>query len=479
MSQRFPLIARLPRDSRSHIAGSGRRRLAGFVPRLPGAAGRVFLAAVILGAAGVETASPNGAGDEIPLTVGRSVVLDHPDEISRIAITDPTVADAVPISTREVLINAKAAGVSSLILWSRSGERNFSTISVTTNIEQIQEHLQAAFPGEDILVTASRGVVTLDGKVSRPGVVDRAVAMVTGANAGTVVNNLVLPPAPPERQILLKVRFAELQRTAMSEFGVNILSTGAANTPGAVGTGQFSPPRVDRVRGVIGGSLEGTSSEFTLSDILNVFAFRPDLNLGVLIKALQSKSLIEILAEPNVVTTSGKEARFLVGGEFPVPILQGGAGAGAVTVQFREFGIRIIFLPELTPNGSIKMQVTPEVSALDFANAVTFSGFLIPALSTRRIETHVELLPGQSFAIGGLIDNRVSETINRIPGLGHIPLLGKLFRSRSMQKNNTELLVFVTPEFPEPYEPGEERPDIPRPLDFLPPDADGELKFKN
>ena len=178
------------------------------------------------------------------------------------------------------------------------------------------------------------------------------------------------------------------------------------------------------------------------------------------------------------MTTSGKEARFLVGGEFPVPILQGGAGAGAVTIQFREFGVRIIFLPELTANGSIKMQVTPEVSALDFANAVTFSGFLIPALSTRRIETEVELMPGQSFAIGGLIDNRVSETINRVPGLGHIPLLGKIFRSRSKQKNNTELLVFVTPEFPEPYEPGEEWPDVPRPVDFLPPVTEGELKFK-
>ena len=412
------------------------------------------------------------------MTVGRSVVLDHPDEIARIAITDPSVADAVPISTREVLINAKAAGVTSLILWSRSGERNFFNVSVTTNIEQIQQHLQAAFPGEDILVTASRGVVTLDGKVSGPDIADRAVAMVIGANAGTVVNNLEIPPPPPERQILLKVRFAELQRTAMGEFGLNLLSTGAANTPAAITTGQFGPPSVATVQGIIGAPLEGFSSEFTLNDILNVFAFRPDLNLGVLIKALQSKSLIEVLAEPNVMTTSGKEARFLVGGEFPVPILQGGAGAGAVTIQFREFGVRILFLPELTPNGSIKMKVTPEVSALDFANAVTFSGFLIPALSTRRIETYVELMPGQSFAIGGLIDNRVNETINRVPGLGHIPLLGKIFRSRSKQKNNTELLVFVTPEFPEPYEPGEEQPDVPRPLDFMPPVTEDEMKFK-
>jgi pilus assembly protein CpaC len=194
---------------------------------------------------------------------------------------------------------------------------------------------------------------------------------------------------------------------------------------------------------------------------------------------LQSKSLIEILAEPNLVATSGKEARFLVGGEFPIPILQGGAGAGAVTIQFREFGIRIEFLPQMTESGSIKMQITPEVSALDFANAVTFSGFLIPALSTRRIQTDVELMPGQSFVIGGLIDNRVQETINRVPGLGHIPLLGKIFRSRLRSKNNTELLVLVTPEFPEVYEAGSELPEIPMPVDFLPPVTEDWIKWKN
>jgi len=419
----------------------------------------------------------NGAGDEIPLVVGRSVVLDHPDDITRISITDPNIADAVPISTKEILLNAKAPGVSTLIIWSKSGERNFFSISVTPNLEQVQDHLKVAFPGEDIRVTGSRGVITLDGRVSGPEVIDRAIAMVSGAGGGAIVNNLVLPPPPPERQIMIKVRFAELQRNAGSEFAANILSTGALNTPGAISTQQFGPPSGSSISGSIGGPLEGTSTNFGVADLLNIFAFRPDLNLGILIKALQSKNLIEILAEPNLITTSGKEARFLVGGEFPIPVLQGGAGAGAVTIQFREFGIRIEFLPIMTENGSIKMQITPEVSALDFANAVTFSGFLIPALSTRRIQTEVELMPGQSFAIGGLIDNRVTETINRVPGLGHIPLLGKIFRSRVHDKSNTELLVLVTPEFPEVYEAGDERPDVPRPIDFLPPVKEDEMKW--
>ena len=424
-------------------------------------------------------AAPNGGGDEIPLTVGRSVVLDHPDEVTRISITDPNIADAVPISTREILLNAKSPGVSTLIVWSKSGERNFFSINVTPNLEQIQEHLAMAFPGEDIRVNSSRGVTTLDGRVSGPDIVDRAVAMVSGAGGGAVVNNLILPPPPPDRQILIKVRFAELQRSATSDFAVNLISTGAGNTPAAVTTQQFSPPRVQNIEGSIGAPIEGTATTFQVTDILNVFAFRPDLNLGAFIKALQSKSLIEILAEPNLVATSGKEARFLVGGEFPIPILQGGAGAGAVTIQFREFGIRIEFLPQMTESGSIKMQITPEVSALDFANAVTFSGFLIPALSTRRIQTDVELMPGQSFVIGGLIDNRVQETINRVPGLGHIPLLGKIFRSRLRSKNNTELLVLVTPEFPEVYEAGSELPEIPMPVDFLPPVTEDWIKWKN
>ena len=185
----------------------------------------------------------NGAGDEIPLAVGRSVVLDHPDDITRISITDPAIADAVPISTKEILINAKAPGVSTLIIWSKSGERNFFSISVTPNLEQVQDHLRAAFPGEDIRVTGSKGVITLDGRVSGPDVVDRAIAMVTGAGGGSIVNNLVLPPPPPERQIMIKVRFAELQRNAGSEFAANILSTGALNTPAAISTQQFGPPR--------------------------------------------------------------------------------------------------------------------------------------------------------------------------------------------------------------------------------------------
>jgi pilus assembly protein CpaC len=271
-----------------------------------------------------------------------------------------------------------------------------------------------------------------------------------------------LPVAPVERQIVLKVRFVELDRTRIQQLGVNIVSTGAGNTIGRITTGQFSGGDINAVGA-------GIPSRVTITDALNVFAFRPDLNLAAFIRALQQESLLQILAEPNLVTTNGKEASFLVGGEFPVPILQGGGNAGAVTIQFREFGIRLTFNPTITESNTIKMYVKPEVSALDSANGVNLSGFFIPALSTRRMETNIELGEGQSFIIGGLIDDRFTETLAKTPGLANIPLLGVLFKSREQKRNRTELVVIVTPEITKPYQPGEKIPQPYLPKDFLVP----------
>ena len=431
----------------------------------------VGLCLATLSAAAAEPRQAAPLGDEIPLTVGKSIVLDIPDEIQRVAITNDSVADAIAISTREVLINAIGEGVTTLVLWSRAGDRTFFTITVGPNIRQLQDHIRAAFPGEEVQIFSNGGVYTVNGKVSGPEIADRVMAMVSGIG-GSVVNNLELPIPPAERQIVIHVKFLELQRTAIEEFGFNLLSTGALNTPGIISTQQFGGATPPGVQGTIPAQLSGTSTTLGVTDALNIFAFRPDLNLGAVIKALQTRGLSELLAEPNVVTTSGKQADLLVGGEFPVPIVQGGATAGAISVQFREFGIRISFLPEFTGRGSIKMHVRPEVSTLDFANAARLSGFLIPALSTRRVETDVELMPGQSFVIGGLLDNREFENLNKIPGLSKIPLLGALFKSRSRTKNNTELLVVVTPEFPDVIEADEPSPSLPFPQPFLPPIED-------
>ena len=292
-----------------------------------------------------------------------------------------------------------------------------------------------------------------------------------------VVNNLVLLPGDVDKQILLRVKFAELNRDVTTKFGVNLVSTGALNTPGRLTTGQFSPPAVDTLRGQIPGGIKGTSSEFSITDALNIFAFRPELNLSAFIAALKSQQLLQILAEPNLVTSNGQEASFLVGGEFPVPVLQGGSNAGAVTILFREFGIRLTFLPNITGNDTIRMYVKPEVSSIDLTNAVTFSGFTIPALSTRRMETNIELSEGQSFVIAGLMDDRARATFHRIPGLSSIPILGELFKSREKKKSNSELIVMVTPEIVSPLNPSDPKPEVPAPVEFLEPLRPGE-KFK-
>jgi len=224
------------------------------------------------------------------------------------------------------------------------------------------------------------------------------------------------------------------------------VSLGGGNTIGITGTGQFPSVRPDELKS----SRDGTEAKFSISDALNVFAFRPDLNVGAFIKALQAKGVLQILAEPNLVATDGKDASFLAGGEFPVPVVQGGSNAGAVTIVFKEFGIRLMFQPNITEHGTIRMYVKPEVSTIDLGNSVLYSGFTIPALATRRMETNIELGDGQSFVIAGLIDERVTENLSKIPGLAHIPVLGPLFRSRQDQKAATELVVMVSPEITTP-----------------------------
>jgi pilus assembly protein CpaC len=404
---------------------------------------------------------------ELKLTVGKSVVIDYPSDIGRISTSNPDAVDAVPITAREILINAKANGQSTLVVWSKSGERSFFAVTVDQNLEPIQKLLKDTFPHEDIEIRATQNSASLNGRVSSPLVADRAVALVAPL-VKTVVNNLQIQPGGIDKQIILHVKFASLDRSRESQYAFNLLSTGAANTPGRITTGQFASGTATNLTGTIGGAVAGTVTNFTLADALNIFAFRPDLNLGVLIKALQSESILQILAEPNLVTTNGREASFLAGGEFPIPILQGGGNAGSVTVQFREYGIRLNFLPLITANGTIKMHIRQELSTIDLAHAVVLSGFTVPALSTRKAETDVELGDGQSFAIAGLIDERTQDSLSKIPGLANIPVLGVLFKSRDKLKSKTELVVLVTPEQIVPYLRKEAKPDINMPQQPLP-----------
>ncbi|MGA2739929.1 MAG: pilus assembly protein N-terminal domain-containing protein [Bryobacteraceae bacterium] len=401
-----------------------------------------------------------GIPSDLVVFVGKSLILDTPADLRRVSVANGDLAEALAVSPREVLINGKAAGETSVILWQQDGARTMYNLTVrqnTARIDAVKEQLKEALAGQDVRLDFENDTVFLRGTVRDLSSAERAAGI--SATLGKVVNLLRVEVPAAEAQILLHVKFADVDRSATNSFGVNLLSTGAGNTIGQVTTGQFGPASP---------SFQGNSVGFTLADALNIFLFRKDLNLGTLIQALEAKNLLQILAEPNVLAMNGKPASFVAGGEFPFPVVQGGSVAGAVTIQFREYGVRINFLPVVTPRGTIRLQVSPEVSSLDYANALQFQGYTIPALATRRVQTQVELESGQSFVIAGLLDNTITESLNKIPGIGAIPLLGKLFQSRSRSRTNSELMVLITPELVRPIPSGAALPDVHEDEKYLP-----------
>ena len=417
----------------------------------------------------VAAQAPAQGARELVLTVGKSLVVNSAAPIERIAVGFGDVAEARAVGPREALINAKAPGETSLIIWQEGGNKLFfdvivrpNTTALRTRIDTLQRQLQENLPGQDIKATFENDSIFLTGTARDLTSVDRA-NVIAGA-VGKVVNLLYVDVPPTDTQILLRVKFASVDRSLLTDLGANLFSLGGTNSIGRTSTGQFSAPNIQLQPGAPPTAL--------LSDALNFFLFRTDLNLGATIKALETKGLVDILAEPNVLAIDGKQASFLAGGEFPVPILQGGvAGLGAVTIQFREFGVRLNFLPVITPRGTIRLDVAPEVSALDFSAGLSFQGTTVPGLTTRRMQTEIELQAGQSFAIGGLLDRRLTETLEKVPLLSSVPLLGKLFQSKSLNRQNTELLVIVTPEIVRPMPEGQPLPTLDMPGQLMGPDT--------
>jgi len=398
--------------------------------------------------------------ETLQIHVGKSLVLKSAIPLKRVSVTDPQIASAVIINPNQVLIHGHAPGAVTLILWDEREQMRTYDLAVGLDIGAVRDALKQIFPSEGISVAQAGASIVLSGTVSSKAVADLAVQLAQ-TETKSVVNLLRVPEATGE--VLLQVRFAEVDRSTLQQLGINIFSTGAANTVGTVGTQQFAPISVgqgNRITGGIPAQRTGTAS-FTLNDLLNIFIFRPDLNLGSTIKALEQRNVLQILAEPNLLALNGREASFLAGGEFPFPVVQPGAGFNAVTILFKEFGVRLKFVPTIGRDGTIRLHVAPEVSSLDFTNSLTISGFTIPALSTRRSETEIELKDGQSFAIAGLIDNRLTEVASKIPVLGDVPIIGHLFRTRSENKTNSELLVMVTPKIVKPLPPGQV-PPLPR-----------------
>jgi pilus assembly protein CpaC len=411
------------------------------------------------------------SANDLYVAVGKTVLVDCARPLARVAIGLGDLAEATAVSPTEVLVNGKAPGETSLILWDIHGGRQFFNVTVrpsgaaaTDNLEAVRRELRTELPGQNLKVTYDNGNIFLRGTVKDLTSSHRAVEI--ASTAGKVINllNVSVPVSDP--QILLKVRFASVDRSKESQLGINIFSTGLGNVLGGVSTGQYSPP------GITMPSL-GSPASATIANELNLFAFFPGLNLGATIQALETTGVVEVLAQPNLLAANGKQASFLAGGEYPYPVVQGtsAGGAGAVTIMFKEYGVRLDFIPTVTPRGTIRLQVAPEVSSLDFTNAVEISGFLVPAIDTRKVNTEVELADGQSFAIGGLLDNRDTETYEKIPFLGDIPILGKFFQSMVKSRTNTELIVIVTPEIVAPMPSTAALPALNYPTQFMAPNS--------
>jgi pilus assembly protein CpaC len=374
--------------------------------------------------------------------VGKSLLINTTERLKRVSVTDPSVADALVVTPTQVLVNGLSPGEVSLLIWDEAERSRSFDLRVDVDVTAASEEIHRLFPTEQINVTPSRSAIVLSGHVTTEEVAKHAGALAS-AYSKNVVNVLTFGPVGAE-EVLLEVKFAEVDRTALTQVGFNFLSTGSGNTLGALGTGQFGG-----VSGIGSITDTGSGSPFpstaTVSNVLNMFFFNPQVHLGAVIEALKSQNLLQILAEPNLIAVNGKEASFLAGGEFPFPVAQQNAsGIATVTIQFREFGVRLKFTPVIQPNGSIHLHVAPEVSTLDFADAVTVAGTTIPAISTRKADTEFELQDGQSFVIAGLLDNRVTNVDNKIPWLGDIPIIGNFFKSKSDQKSNSELMVLCT-----------------------------------
>jgi len=388
------------------------------------------------------------------VTVGKALMVDSPVKINRIAATNGELVESVAIGPREVLLNGKVAGETSLVIWLDDGTRVTYDLVVRPSPQRLnaaREQIARDLPGGEVDLTLDNDTAFVRGRVKDIISADRVMAI--AATLGKVVNLLRVDVPAVEPQILLQVKFATIDRSASTELGLDLAST-AFNQTTVLGTGPPVTPT--------------GAPPFSLSQAINIFLFRKDLNLAAAIRALEAKRQLQLLAEPNLMVINNTEARFVAGGEFPFPMVQGGGNSNSVTISFKEYGIKLAFLPVVTPRGTIRLQVAPEVSALDYTNSVTVSGTTVPGTTTRRVHTEVELESGQSFVIAGLLDNKTTENLSKIPGLSSIPMLGKLFQSKSLSRNNTELLVIITPELVRPLSGDQPLPELEFPDRFLP-----------
>ncbi|MGA1982884.1 MAG: pilus assembly protein N-terminal domain-containing protein [Acidobacteriaceae bacterium] len=385
-------------------------------------------------------------GKMLHITVGHSIFVDTKTRLRRVYVADPNILNSVTLTPNEIVVTAMAPGISSLTLLDEAGQAQNYVVSSDLDIDGLRQVVEQATQGDAVKVEGSGGRVTLSGTLASQVVADDA-AKLAGLYAKDVVNAITVAPGHP-KQVRLEVRILEVDRTKLLELGINLFNPGGnTNFLAATTTAQYPSTAT------LSQSASSTAIGLvTASNPLNFMLYSAKMNLGATIEDLQNKQVLQILAEPTITTVSGVKADFLSGGEFPFPMIQPGGNGGApvVTISFRPYGVKVEFTPIVNPDGTITLTVAPEVSALDYSNSVSIGGFTVPALSTRRASTEVELRSNQSFAISGLLDQRTTDILNKTPGIASIPILGDLFKSKNSNHSTTELIVVVTPTVVDP-----------------------------
>jgi pilus assembly protein CpaC len=426
---------------------------------------------------GVARAQTESASDEIILVAGRSAVIKAPWPTVRVAVTDPKVADVQVLTPEQVLVQGLKVGSTDLILWSEDEQKTWQRrVAVRMDANTIRTGVQGLFPGAALDVSESGEILLVRGSL-RSADQAQQLAEYLEKTKTPYVNMTTLSGV---QQVQLQVRVAEVSRQAIRALGVNAFFTDDdfffGQRVGSSGGG----PLVPSINiGAAGGQTAGSTLNFVTpnegigaSPLITIFAGFPNSNLEFFFQALAENQYMRVLANPTLITMSGEEAHFLAGGEFPIPVVQGGAGAGigttAITIQYKEFGVLLSFRPVVLGDGGIRLRALQEVSELTDVGALVIQGFSIPALTTRRAEATMELKSGQSFAMAGLLQHSDSAITSRIPGLGDLPILGPLFRSIRYRNNETELVILVTASLVEPMSVAT-APPLPG-ASYMPPD---------
>ncbi len=375
---------------------------------------------------------------------GHSLVLHTARPMKRIYVGNPDLLQSFTSSATEVVLTAKAAGTSTVVLWDTSDQSYLYSINSEPDVESLRMALQSAYPAADFALETHEGRMYLTGSVPTDTMLD-AIGKTAQGYSKDIVNGLRVV-AQHGKQVQLKLRIVEVDRARAEQFGVNLFGSGTSNI--GSGSTQLFPSLATSTP-----ASASTPATVAVSDPLNFFFYNFTHGIGATVKDLEDKQVLQILAEPTLTTLSGLPARFLSGGEFPVPVVQGGVGnSNAVTIVFRPYGVKVDFTPLVNTDGTIHLKIAPEVSALDYTNAVTVAGTTVPALSTRRAETEVEIKDGQSFVLSGLLDRRTTDNFSKTPGIASVPILGQLFKSKNLSHSTLELVVIVTATVVDPLE---------------------------